>query len=144
MSTSPKLMSPIPRLLLSKDVPLNVFQCPIMCLSPATLEGKGVQIYINQPRWKTNILNHTLTFSSLPAFKISGRLCFCHIGYSTDGCLILPNNSNFDFLFFPEFYLFTPTYPIVAYCYWLKCFFLYRIRQNTIADSSILTVGCAL
>ena len=96
MSASPKLMSPIPRLLLSKDVPLNVFQCPIMCLSPATLEGKGVQIYINQPRWKTNILNHTLTFSSLPAFKISGRLCFCHIGYSTDGCLILPNNSNFD------------------------------------------------
>ena len=106
-------------------MPVIVIQCPIMCLSLATLEGKGVQIYINQPGWKTNILNHTLTFSSLPAFKISGRLCFCHIGYSTDGCLILPNNSNFDFLFFLEFYLFTPTYPIVAYCYWLKrCFYI--------------------
>ena len=117
MSASPKLMSSIPRLLLSIDVPVNVIQCPIMCPCLATLEGKGVQIYINQPGWKTNILNHTLTFSSLPAFKISGRLCFCHIGYSTDGCLILPNNSNFDFLFFPEFYLLTPTYPIVTYCY---------------------------
>ena len=110
MPASPKLMSSIPRLLLSIDVPVNVIQCPIMCLS---LEGKRVKIYINQPGRKTNML----TFSSLPAFKISGRLCFCHIGYSTDGCLILPNNSNFDFLFFPEFYLLTPTYPIVTYCY---------------------------
>ena len=55
-------MSSIPRLLLSIDVPVNVIQCPIMYLSLAKLEGKGVQIYIDQLGWKTNILNHTLHF----------------------------------------------------------------------------------